>query len=195
MFALKSYTRSHKIVLAAVGCIVWTLFSFANGQSTPAIKITTLRIPIEDRTDIRFHHLSLRDGLSQTRVGQIVQDDQGFMWFGTQYGLNRFDGYEYKVFIHDPQDPNSLGGVYVHTLFKDRKGILWIGCNNLFDKFDPAKERSHIFAFPRSNRETNSQRFARSVRTPTVRSGYRLQAAFTVWMRQRRPSDPSGTTR
>ena len=48
-----------------------------------------VKLPVIDGKDIRFARLSTAEGLSQTRVAQIVQDDQGFIWFGTQYGLNR----------------------------------------------------------------------------------------------------------
>ena len=82
-----------------------------------------IQIPVIDGTDIRFVRTSTADGLSQTKVGQIVQDDQGFMWFGTQYGLNRYDGYNFKVFAHDPGNPNSFSGVYIRSLFKDRDGV------------------------------------------------------------------------
>ena len=54
-------------------------------------------VPIVGAKDIRFTRLSTDQGLSQTRVIQIVQDDQGFMWFGSQYGLNRYDGYKFGV--------------------------------------------------------------------------------------------------
>src|SRR5438477_915757 len=60
------------------------------------------------------------EGLSQTRVIQIVHDDQGFMWFGSQYGLNRYDGYTFKVFKHEPGRADSLSGVFIYSLFKDR---------------------------------------------------------------------------
>lgn len=99
-----------------------------------------VRLPVTDAKDIRFKRLSTEDGLSQTRVLQIVQDDQGFMWFGTQYGLNRYDGYTFKVFKHDSERENSLSGVYIHSLFKDRSGALWIGCDEFVDKFDPVTE-------------------------------------------------------
>ena len=81
-----------------------------------------IRLPVVEGTDLRFTRLSLTEGLSQTRVTHIVQDDRGFMWFGTQYGLDRYDGYRYKVFRHIPGDPSSLCGVYVYALFKDRDG-------------------------------------------------------------------------
>ena len=84
----------------------------------------TVTLPVVDGKGIRFTRLSTDEGLSQTKVSQILQDDQGFMWFGTQYGLNRYDGYNFKLFVHDPRNPNSLSGVYIRTLFKDREGTI-----------------------------------------------------------------------
>jgi hypothetical protein len=69
--------------------------------------------------DILFKRLSTEDGLSQSRVDNILQDDQGFMWFGTRNGLNRFDGYRFRVFREDPSQRNSLGGVFIYSLLKD----------------------------------------------------------------------------
>src|SRR6266404_4239505 len=100
----------------------------------------TITVPVVDGKDIRFTRLSTDEGLSQTRVMQIVQDDQGFMWFGSQYGLNRYDGYTFKVFKHEPGRTNSLSGVYISSLFKDRSGSLWVGCDEFLDKFDPVTE-------------------------------------------------------
>lgn len=100
----------------------------------------TITLPVVEAKDIRFTRLSTDEGLSQTRVIQIVEDDQGFMWFGSQYGLNRYDGYKFKVFKHEPGNPNSLSGVLISSLFKDRSGLLWIGCDEFLDKFDPVKE-------------------------------------------------------
>jgi ligand-binding sensor domain-containing protein/signal transduction histidine kinase len=107
-----------------------------------------IQLSIVEGTDIRFARISTADGLSQTKVGQIVQDDQGFMWFGTQYGLNRYDGYTFKVFIHDPGNPNSLNGVYIRSLFKDRDGTLWVGCDQFVNKFDPATEAFTRYPVP-----------------------------------------------
>jgi ligand-binding sensor domain-containing protein/signal transduction histidine kinase len=108
-----------------------------------------IQLPIIDgAADIRFARISTADGLSQTKVERIVQDDQGFMWFGTQYGLNRYDGYNFKIFAHDPGDPNSLSGVYIRALFKDRDGTLWVGCNQFLNKFDPKTETFTRYPVP-----------------------------------------------
>jgi signal transduction histidine kinase/ligand-binding sensor domain-containing protein len=98
------------------------------------------KIDLVDGNDIRFQRLSAGTGLSQTRVAWLVQDKVGFIWFGTQYGLNRYDGYKSKVFKHESGRPDSLSCVYVRTLFVDRAGTLWVGCDRFLDRFDPATE-------------------------------------------------------
>jgi ligand-binding sensor domain-containing protein/signal transduction histidine kinase len=112
------------------------------------VKSKTVRIPVVDATDIRFAGISTSDGLSQTRVTNIVQDDLGFMWFGTQYGLNRFDGYSFKVFVHEAGNQNSLSGVNVTALFRDREGTLWIGCEKFLDRMDPKRETILHYPIP-----------------------------------------------
>ena len=109
---------------------------------------TTVKIPVVDGTDVRFTRLSTDYGLSQRRVSEIVQDDQGFMWFGTQYGLDRYDGHNFKVFVPDPRNPNSLSGVFVTALFKDRKGALWVGCDQFLNRFEPATETFARYPVP-----------------------------------------------
>jgi signal transduction histidine kinase/ligand-binding sensor domain-containing protein len=99
-----------------------------------------VNITIVEGGTARFTRMSTADGLSQTRVSQIVEDDRGFIWFGTQYGIDRYDGYEFKVFVHEAGRVNSLAGAYVYSLFKDRSGMLWIGCNRVLDRFDPRTE-------------------------------------------------------
>jgi signal transduction histidine kinase/ligand-binding sensor domain-containing protein len=101
---------------------------------------------------IRFRRLPTSAGLSQIRVSNIVQDDDGFIWFGTQNGLNRFDGYKCKVFRHDPQRPDSLGGVYINALFKDRSGFIWVASGQFLDRLDPVTEVFTHYSLAESNR-------------------------------------------
>jgi signal transduction histidine kinase/ligand-binding sensor domain-containing protein len=70
------------------------------------------------------------------------------MWFGTQYGLNRFDGHNFKVFVHDSRDPNSLSGVLIGALFKDRDGTLWVGCDQFVNRFDRETETFRRYPVP-----------------------------------------------
>lgn len=76
---------------------------------------------------IRFSRIGLEEGLSQSSVYSIVQDAQGFVWFGTEDGLNRYDGYNFKVFRPEANDPSSLSDRWISTLAADREGNLWIG--------------------------------------------------------------------
>jgi signal transduction histidine kinase/ligand-binding sensor domain-containing protein/CheY-like chemotaxis protein len=93
----------------------------------PTISKTDLRYATSE--DIRFDHLSLEQGLSQSVVLDILQDSQGFIWLGTQDGLNRYDGYEFTVFRHSSEDPHSLSGDFITALDEDDDGIIWIGTN------------------------------------------------------------------
>lgn len=77
--------------------------------------------------DIKFSRIGSEQGLSQASVNCILQDSKGFMWFGTQDGLNKFNGYEMMVYKHDPSDSNSLSNNYIDCLFEDSKGIIWVG--------------------------------------------------------------------
>ena len=90
---------AHAIVVA-VGVLIAARSATAAGLVSNGGSQTEV-LALIDGDDIRFSRLSAQ-GLSQTRVSHIVQDDRGFMWFGTQYGLDRYDGYTYKVFTHDP---------------------------------------------------------------------------------------------
>jgi signal transduction histidine kinase/ligand-binding sensor domain-containing protein len=76
---------------------------------------------------IRFQHFSLDEGLSQTSVRSLLEDSKGFIWVGTEDGLNRFDGYRFEVFRPDPEDSNSLSEGIIRALIEDNKGFIWIG--------------------------------------------------------------------
>lgn len=87
-----------------------------------------------------FRHYQVENGLSNNAVICCLQDKRGFMWFGTKDGLNRFDGYSFKIFRHDPQDTGSIGSNFIHSLFEDRNGTLWVGTENGLYSYDPATE-------------------------------------------------------
>lgn len=76
---------------------------------------------------IGFRRLSVDDGLSQSAVMCIAQDQEGFFWFGTQDGLNKYDGYAFTVFRRIPGDTSSLSDNYITSLLADTNGTLWIG--------------------------------------------------------------------
>jgi signal transduction histidine kinase/ligand-binding sensor domain-containing protein/CheY-like chemotaxis protein len=89
-----------------------------------------------------FRHLTIADGLSQNSVSSIVQDTRGFMWFGTKDGLNRYDGYNFLIFRHDPTDPGSISDSDITALFEDRAGRLWVGTRTGgLNSYDRGRER------------------------------------------------------
>jgi len=109
-------------------------------DSSAKVDLLPAKIEVIDGNDIRFRRLSASTNLSQTRANWLVQDKVGFLWFGTQYGLNRYDGYKSKVFKHEPGQPESLSCVYVRSLLVDHAGTLWVGCDRFLDRFEPATE-------------------------------------------------------
>ncbi len=81
----------------------------------------------QEPVPLHFESYTIDNGLSQGFISSIVQDKQGFMWFGTSDGLNRYDGYTFTVFHHDPANPASIASDDISCLFADFKGQLWIG--------------------------------------------------------------------
>ncbi len=90
-------------------------------------------------SELVFERISLEQGLSQSSVNCIYQDRQGFMWFGTNDGLNRYDGYNFVIFKHDSKNPNSLSNNVVRSILEDFNGMIWIFPKHgkAIDKYNP----------------------------------------------------------
>lgn len=101
----------------------------------------------ENTSSVKFKNISVEDGLSQSTVFCILQDREGFMWFGTRGGgLNKYDGYDFTVFKNDPSDSTSLSNNEVISLFEDADGQLWVGTRKGgLNKFDKATETFQQF--------------------------------------------------
>jgi ligand-binding sensor domain-containing protein/signal transduction histidine kinase len=96
----------------------------------------------EPAANIRFVHVNAEEGLSQSSVHCIVQDRQGFMWFGTEDGLNRYDGYEFVVYRPEPDNPASISDRWINALYEDSKGYLWIGSRQGgLNRYDPTTDQ------------------------------------------------------
>ncbi|MBI4751136.1 MAG: protein kinase [Acidobacteria bacterium] len=93
----------------------------------------------------RFQRYSLEDGLSQSTVWCVLQDQRGFLWVGTNDGLNRFDGYGFTIYRNQARDPFSLANNDVMTLCEDRQGMLWIGTHNGLCRYDREHDRFETF--------------------------------------------------
>ncbi|WP_353132349.1 two-component regulator propeller domain-containing protein [Pseudopedobacter sp.] len=88
----------------------------------------------------QFRTISIEQGLSQSTVYTIIQDSLGFLWMGTQDGLNRYDGGSFQVYRPVKKDKNSIESSYIRSLFLDSKGVLWVGGNKGISSFDYVKE-------------------------------------------------------
>lgn len=97
---------------------------------------------------LRFTHIGVPDGLSQDIVTAVCQDRQGFLWVGTEYGLNRYDGYTILTFRHDPEDSSSLSNNSVRTIVEDAGGRLWIGTDAGLNELVPGRLRFRRVPLP-----------------------------------------------
>ncbi|MEM9667260.1 MAG: two-component regulator propeller domain-containing protein, partial [Bacteroidota bacterium] len=97
-----------------------------------------------------FAHLTTDDGLSSNVGVTIVQDAQGFIWIGTDQGLNRYDGRQIKVFRHDPADSTSLDFNNVMDLHVDAQGRLWASTHSgVLHRYHPETESFTRYPLPR----------------------------------------------
>lgn len=97
---------------------------------------------------INFNQLTSDDGLSQSYVYRIVQDNQGFIWVGTQDGLNRYDGHEFLVYRNQPNNPHSIASNDVRVLFLDSKNKLWVGTQGKgLSRYDAANGKFTNYSF------------------------------------------------
>ncbi|MDG1441364.1 MAG: two-component regulator propeller domain-containing protein [Pseudomonadales bacterium] len=93
-------------------------------------------VRLAEQRNIVFDRLGTEDGLSQASVTTITQDNQGFIWIGTQEGLNRFDGYSFKTFYHSTDDPKSLAHSNIGDILTDSAGVIWIGTDNGLNRYN-----------------------------------------------------------
>ncbi|CAM2007684.1 sensor histidine kinase [Acanthopleuribacter pedis] len=97
---------------------------------------------------LRFEHISVEHGLSQSTAQTMIQDQAGYLWIGTFIGLNRYDGYRFETFRHDPANPQSLPSNHVNALMEDHRGRLWIATMGglcRYDGRDTSAPRFHRF--------------------------------------------------
>jgi ligand-binding sensor domain-containing protein len=99
-----------------------------------------------------FTSISSKDGLSSNTVTAILKDHYGFVWFGTEDGLTRFDGLNYIVYRHNVKDSTSLKSSEITSLFEDNIGRLWVGTSGSLHLFDRKRNCFHHY---KSNNEPN----------------------------------------
>jgi len=119
-----------------------TVPSFAFCRLVPLISMCILYPvgSIADMGNVRFSSVTTTQGLAGREVRSILQDRRGFLWFGTEAGLNRYDGTNFTLFKHDPLDARSIAQDDIQTICEDSTGALWVGTGHGLDKFDRTTE-------------------------------------------------------
>lgn len=105
-----------------------------------AVLLLTI-VPLQAASKFMFQHLEVKNGLSNSQVNSIFKDSKGYMWFGTASGLNRFDGYEFKLFYGIPGDKTTLPDNFIESIQEDQDGNLWIQTGNGYVVYDPQTEK------------------------------------------------------
>lgn len=112
------------------------------------------------QTSIKFGHIGIKEGLSQSDVLSILQTKNGLLWFGTQDGLNSYDGFNFNHYSHDLLDSTSISNNYIHVILEDKNNYLWLGTENGLNHFNVATQ-SFVNIFDKKAGKTNVWSLAR----------------------------------
>ncbi|MEM6575622.1 MAG: two-component regulator propeller domain-containing protein, partial [Pseudomonadota bacterium] len=123
-------------------------------QAIVAVRVTLLSLLLLSgaaaRDNVVFSRITTADGLSQESVNVITQDDAGFIWIGTQEGLNRFDGRQTRVYLHDPADPTSIPNDWINDILITQRGDLWVATQRGLARFFGASQQFQLIETPDS---------------------------------------------
>ena len=114
-----------------------------------------LNINISWGQGVQFNHYGVADGISQSEILCIFQDSEGYMWFGTQNGLNKFDGYSFEKYFNNPSDTSTISNSWIFDITEDDNGIIWIGTKGGLNKFDKNTGLFTYHSISDSNAEDN----------------------------------------
>ena len=108
---------------------------------TPIVLLILLQLGVTALSQTYyFRHYQVEDGLANSTVHCCIQDKKGFIWMGTKGGLNRFDGYTFKVFRHDEDDTTSIGSNFLRSLYEDEEGVIYAGTINGLYRYNDSAE-------------------------------------------------------
>lgn len=144
------------------------MISFNKIRDIILFLITIYTMAPAQESPLYFQQISTDDGLSQANITAILQDRQGFMWFGTFNGLNRYDGYEFEVFNYDPAVPQSLSHNYISALLEDSRGVLWVGTSDGLNFYNPAHKKFTVYKHEMGNPESLSDNQIESILEDTA---------------------------
>lgn len=98
-----------------------------------------------------FKNITIEDGLSQSTVETIYQDSKGYIWMGTNDGLDRYNGYEFKYYKHDKDDKNSIPNNYIVDIIEDKKGYIWVSTINGLSRIDSDTDEIKNYCSDKNN--------------------------------------------
>ncbi len=109
---------------------------FATLISLAIITISPYNHALAANEQLKFRSISTSEGLSQSYVFDITQDEQGFLWFATEDGLNRYDGHHFIHYRHDASDVHSIADNVINKVFIDNKNILWVATERGLSRYN-----------------------------------------------------------
>jgi signal transduction histidine kinase/CheY-like chemotaxis protein/ligand-binding sensor domain-containing protein len=123
---------------------------------------------------LHFDHLGTENGLSELSSNCLLQDSRGFIWIGTADGLNRYDGYKFKIFRNDAKDTASIGNNYIQDILEDKNGNIWVGTiGGGLNKYDRSTNRFHHYLHDEKDKNSLSSDFV---------SKLALDASGKIWV-------------
>jgi len=125
-----------------------------------AILLAVATCAFAQNQQLHFTHFGTEDGLSELNPNCLLQDSRGFIWIGTADGLNRYDGYDFKIFRNDARDNSSIGNNYVQDIIEDKDGNIWAATiGGGLNKFDRNTNRFHRYLHNEKDKSSISSNF------------------------------------
>ena len=119
------------------------------GRLLASVVIATCAAVVQANSpSLEFEALGIDDGLSQSGVNAIAQDGDGFLWFGTEDGLNRYDGYQFRIYRPDDEAESGLANGFIWALHVDTSGVLWVGSDDGLQWLDKQEDKFATVTLP-----------------------------------------------
>jgi signal transduction histidine kinase/ligand-binding sensor domain-containing protein len=155
-----SFSFNHLFFTSVLIFNILFLSVFCSAQVENELKIPILS---SEAPVLRFEKLGVEDGLTQGDVSSIFQDKKGFIWMGTQTGLHRYDGHEFKVFTSSPFDSTSLLSGTINSINESKNGDLWVATTRGLNRLNPATGKAVHYQYDQDNPTSISTNDAKKV--------------------------------